>query len=144
MEVNFGRSSCSSSVAIRLLTSVVCLSLLIVESECKTRCVWAFGKVVCKKNATKAANVEIKLMDWDGGTIFDPDDEMGLTISEDDGSFKVEGCGSDFGPWNEPDPYIRVYHFCNGGSKVEETETKVNRTFVPERTDFGQIILDKP
>lgn len=40
-----------------------------------------------------------------------------ITFTDNDGQFQLDGCGDDFnwlpGVPNLPDPFIRVYHYCN-------------------------------
>lgn len=57
-------------------------------SEATDKCVWAVGNLTCAKNSSRVGNVEIRLIDWDGGTIFDPDDDMGFSLSNEDGTFR--------------------------------------------------------
>jgi hypothetical protein len=58
---------------------------------------------------------QIRVWDRDGPgplQMIDPDDLMGVTFSNDDGRFQLDGCGDDFdwipGVKNVPEPYIEV------------------------------------
>ncbi|KAL1244333.1 Transthyretin-like protein [Trichinella spiralis] len=110
----------------------------ITPSEGRTRCVKAIGKLICKANATHAVDVEIELFDDDG--FLNPDDQMGWTTSNDDGTFHVEGCGYDF--LSDPDPYLKIWHACGGGSH-RYYRTPIQMIFQPEVNDFGEIVLDQ-
>ncbi|KAF7640450.1 hypothetical protein Mgra_00000269 [Meloidogyne graminicola] len=112
------------------------------------KCVWVRGAVLCQKDASKQFNVEIRVYDRDGYKIFqaiDPDDLMGVTFTEPDGTFQLDGCGSDFnwfpGVPNNPDPYIQIRHYCNS-AKGETLELPEFNTFVPKTHDVGIIVLD--
>jgi hypothetical protein len=48
------------------LVAVVLLVGVFVEVESMTKCMKGIGKLVCESNPTKAANIEIDLMDHDG------------------------------------------------------------------------------
>ena len=55
------------------------------------------------------------MLDRDGYgplTMLDPDDLMGVTFTNDDGRFQLDGCGDDFdwipGIKNSIEPYIKV------------------------------------
>uniref|UniRef100_A0A914W1D9 Uncharacterized protein n=1 Tax=Plectus sambesii TaxID=2011161 RepID=A0A914W1D9_9BILA len=112
------------------------------------KCVWARGKVLCERNATKQLNAEVRLLDKDGDWVFqtiDPDDSMGVTFANEDGSFTVEGCGydRDWLPFvtNDPEPYIQIRHNCN----TDDGETLILpgfKTFVPDTYEAGTIKLD--
>lgn len=112
------------------------------------KCVWVRGALQCHRDPTKQLNVEVRVYDRDGFSIFkafDPDDLMGVTFTEPDGTFQLDGCGDDFnwlpGLQNLPDPYIRIHHYCNGehGETIELPEFN---TFVPETYDLGILVLD--
>uniref|UniRef100_A0A915CUK3 Uncharacterized protein n=1 Tax=Ditylenchus dipsaci TaxID=166011 RepID=A0A915CUK3_9BILA len=111
-------------------------------------CVWVRGVVKCNRNPDKQLNVEVRVYDRDGFSIFkvlDPDDLMGVTFTEPDGTFQLDGCGDDFnwlpGVANNPDPYIKIHHYCNS-EKGETIEMPEFNTFVPETYDIGIIELD--
>ncbi len=73
------------------------------------------------------------------------DDTMGKSIAEEDGSFQISGCGYDFGPWNSPDPYLKISHQChNKGEDVWDTLEFgfLINTWFPGVTSVGQIYLD--
>lgn len=62
----------------------LCLLLLLTVSlpilEAAHKCVWVTGVLKCRKNARNHANVEVRVYDKDGVSIFqaiDPDDIMG-------------------------------------------------------------------
>lgn len=82
-------------------------------------------------------NVEVRAYDKDGIGVLqmiDPDDLMGVTFTEADGSFKLDGCGDDFnwlpGVPNLPDPYITIKHYCNS-EKGETIRLPEFDVFVP-------------
>lgn len=56
--------------------------LLLIQSVHAThKCIWAVGKLECKKDQSKQANVEVRAYDRDGFSIFkifDADDLMGF------------------------------------------------------------------
>ncbi|CAJ0567421.1 unnamed protein product, partial [Mesorhabditis spiculigera] len=90
--------------------------------------------------------VRISLYDHDS-LPWESDDLMGRTYTDIDGKFVVEGCGDDFGPWNDPDPYIVVEHRCPYvGHTVAITHRKtivdVWKTFMPMETSVGLVRLD--
>ncbi|KHJ85271.1 hypothetical protein OESDEN_15006 [Oesophagostomum dentatum] len=70
---------------------------------------------------------------------------MGRTWSIYNGSFTVSGCGSDFGPFNTPDAYIRIEHSCphRGDGKVRPIELDVLPIFLPRVVNLGSIFLDR-
>uniref|UniRef100_A0A5S6R283 Transthyretin-like protein 52 n=1 Tax=Trichuris muris TaxID=70415 RepID=A0A5S6R283_TRIMR len=103
----------------------------------RTRCVKAIGKLICQSNQTAAADVEIRLMDDDG--FLNPDDQMGWTTSNEDGSFAVEGCGYDL--FSDPDPYLKIWHAC-GGEPYRHFKTPIQMIFQPQTSNFGDIVLD--
>uniref|UniRef100_A0A914WFY7 Uncharacterized protein n=2 Tax=Plectus sambesii TaxID=2011161 RepID=A0A914WFY7_9BILA len=116
------------------------------EVEAKTMCVRGVGKLMCKSDPMKAANLEIDMKDYDGLPL-DSDDHMGTTWTSLNGSFEVSGCGHDVGPWNMPDPYIRIKHFCppsdNPSSTVQrKIKIFMGRTFLPKIVQIGTIYLD--
>uniref|UniRef100_A0A915Q593 Metalloendopeptidase n=1 Tax=Setaria digitata TaxID=48799 RepID=A0A915Q593_9BILA len=69
------------------------------------------GTLVCPQKPMLAANVQIDLND-DDPLPWEASDEMGRTWSRSNGSFVISGCGADFGPFNEPDPYMVIVHKC--------------------------------
>ncbi|KAI1732882.1 transthyretin-like family domain-containing protein [Ditylenchus destructor] len=129
---------------------IICISCFIPSIEATHKCVWIRGVVRCNRNPAKQLNVEVRVYDRDGLSIFkvlDPDDLMGVTFTEQDGTFQLDGCGDDFnwlpGLQNNPDPYIRIYHYCNS-DKGETLELPEFNTFVPETYDMGILELDDP
>lgn len=42
---------------------------------------------------------------------------------------------------NDPDPYVKILHFCNN-PEGEEIELPIFRTFLPDRHDVGLLPLD--
>jgi len=129
------------------VAAVVLLVGARVEVEAMTKCMKGIGKLVCESDRTKAANLEIDLMDHDGLPL-EIDDHMGKTWSTVNGSFELSGCGHDVGPWNTPDPYVRIKHFCppssNPDSKAErKTEIFLWPTFLPKVAEIGTIYLDE-
>ncbi|CAP24305.2 Protein CBR-TTR-53 [Caenorhabditis briggsae] len=112
-------------------------------------CVWVLGKVECQSDPTKNLNVEVRVWDRDGPgplQMIDPDDLMGVTFSNDDGRFQLDGCGDDFdwipGIKNVPEPYIEIRHYCNS-EKGDIFQLPEFSTFVPNTYDIGTIVLDK-
>ena len=107
------------------------LSVLFIATtvNAKDGCMRVIGRLVCDNNQTMAKGVEVDLMDLDGqfvqsifkmltlfgmaGLFWETDDIMGKTWSStEDGTFTVAGCGSDAGPWNTVDPYLKMTHSC--------------------------------
>uniref|UniRef100_A0A914WEG8 Uncharacterized protein n=1 Tax=Plectus sambesii TaxID=2011161 RepID=A0A914WEG8_9BILA len=135
----------SPVISLRAVATLLLVSVSL-EVEAKTMCMRAVGKLVCDSDPTKAANIEMDLMDFDGLPL-EVDDHMGKTWSSVNGSFEVSGCGHDVGPWNTPDPYIRIKHFCppssNPSSTVQrKTEIFMWPTFLPKIVQVGTIYLD--
>jgi len=106
-------------------------------AEAGTRCFSVKGKLVCQRNSTRHADTEIYLMDDDGP--LNPDDTMGWTTTDLDGTFKIEGCGYDF--LSDPDPYLKILNTCNS-DKVIKTRVDLPYKFAPEIIDAGEIHLD--
>ncbi|KAF8374339.1 ttr-53 [Pristionchus pacificus] len=134
--------------SLHLSLSLVLFSSLIVLSQAGHGCVWIVGKVQCEKDHTKSTNVEIRVLDRDSVFPFsfiDPDDLMGVTFSNEEGRFSLDGCADDFdwlpGVPNVPEPYIKIRHYCNKeqGETIELPEFNV---FTPNTYDLGTIILD--
>uniref|UniRef100_A0A0N5APV3 Transthyretin-like family protein n=1 Tax=Syphacia muris TaxID=451379 RepID=A0A0N5APV3_9BILA len=137
----------------------ICLLLLVLTItfvECNTECVWASGKLVCKKRPEGVLNATVTLFDKDGPSkvqLINPDDKMGFTtVNTLDGIFNVEGCASDydwfFGIKNRPEAsclfvwfrffqiYIRVHHYCNSPKGEFLKVLPTFRVFVPESYDY--------
>ncbi|EPB77160.1 Transthyretin-like family protein [Ancylostoma ceylanicum] len=132
------------------MISFFVLSLLIPLSLAGKDCVWILGRVQCEHDPTKNLNVEVRVWDRDSFGPFkliDPDDLMGVTFTNEDGRFQLDGCGDDFdwipGLNNKPEPYVEIRHYCNNdeGEVITMPEFKV---FVPDTYDIGTIILDRP
>ncbi|KAI6189394.1 hypothetical protein M3Y97_00003300 [Aphelenchoides bicaudatus] len=132
-----------------MLPSVHCLLALLFVAGCveaSQKCVWASGVVRCFKNPNVNVGLKIMLFDRDGRGIFkkiDRDDMMSFTVTEEDGTFQVSGCASDFN-WffrdNKPDPFLRIKHSC--GLVPRTLEIKLKKVFAPESQDVGLILLD--
>ncbi|VDL77207.1 unnamed protein product [Nippostrongylus brasiliensis] len=117
---------------------------LSVEVDCRTECFIVHGRLRCPTNPRKAVGVLIDLMDEDPlpGEI---DDTMGRTWSKTNGLFTVSGCGSDFGPFNSPDGYLRIKHSCPHyrNRSIREIEVDVLPVFMPRVINLGPIDLDR-
>uniref|UniRef100_A0A915KLW7 Uncharacterized protein n=1 Tax=Romanomermis culicivorax TaxID=13658 RepID=A0A915KLW7_ROMCU len=105
-------------------------------SKATTKCVVAVGKAHCETNATLASDLEVFLMDRDK---FTPDDQIGWTTTDENGNFRVEGCGSDF--LTHIDPYVKIFSYCND-PQGKFIKTHVERIFAPQILNFGEILLD--
>ncbi|CAD6198119.1 unnamed protein product [Caenorhabditis auriculariae] len=112
-------------------------------------CVWVLGKVECQADPAKNLNVEIRVWDRDSFgplKLIDPDDLMGVTFTNDDGRFQLDGCGDDFdwipGVKNAPEPYIEIRHYCNNPKGETITLPEFNE-FVPNTHDVGTLVLDR-
>ncbi|KHN77324.1 Transthyretin-like protein 15 [Toxocara canis] len=134
-------------VAIAACTAIL-IALLGVEAGHK--CVWVHGAVRCNKDPSRNLNVEIRAYDKDGLSIaklIDPDDLMGVTFTNEDGSFQLDGCGDDFdwipGIANDPEPFIQILHYCNS-DQGDVIMLPRFRVFVPQTYELGIIDLDKP
>jgi len=110
---------------------------LIVLTEAGTNCFSAIGKLKCERDPYRAADAEVYLMDDDGA--LNNDDQMGKAISDENGSFKVEGCGYDF--TTDPDPYLKIINICNGDTVIT-TRVTLPHKFQPEIIDVVTIKLD--
>uniref|UniRef100_A0A914W1X1 Uncharacterized protein n=1 Tax=Plectus sambesii TaxID=2011161 RepID=A0A914W1X1_9BILA len=138
---------------LRCLLLLVCVVAL---TWADSKCVWATGKLVCQKDQKLVLNATVELYDLDGPQEIafldhlDPDDKMGFTfISNADGIFTVEGCGSDTdiipGLPNTIEPYLRIHHFCNSPAGEEVDILPTFNVFVPETYDYHMkhpIVLD--
>ncbi|EJW82905.1 hypothetical protein WUBG_06188 [Wuchereria bancrofti] len=107
------------------------------------------GTLVCPQKSMLAGNVQIDLKDEDS-LPWETHDQMGRTWSHSDGSFMISGCGADFGPFNEPDPYIIIEHKCpsvlrstigNIGS-TRKTQFALTKVFMPKILNIGKVFLD--
>ena len=131
-----------------MLTSLALVAVAIWHAEAAHKCVWVRGAVRCNKNPAKQVNVEVRVYDRDGVSLFqmiDPDDLMGVSFTDEDGTFQLDGCGDDFdwfpGISNPPEPYVQIRHYCNS-DKGETIQLPEFRTFVPDSYDLGVIELD--
>uniref|UniRef100_A0A915EJB6 Uncharacterized protein n=1 Tax=Ditylenchus dipsaci TaxID=166011 RepID=A0A915EJB6_9BILA len=72
------------------------------------------------------------------------DEIMASALTSMDGSFELTGCADDvgFGLSNNPDPYVRIRHFCNTDSDGQVIELPEFTTFVPDNHNLGIINLD--
>jgi len=132
-----------------ILLSLIALACLVDIAESAHKCVWIRGVLKCKKDENKHFNVEVRVYDRDGMSflkVLDPDDLMGVTFSDVDGSFQLDGCGDDFnwipGIANNPDPFVRIIHYCNS-PKGEVIELPEFNTWVPQTHDVGILVLDE-
>ncbi|XGW14468.1 hypothetical protein V3C99_000630 [Haemonchus contortus] len=125
------------------------MTLLILLELCitvwgRSECFLVTGQLRCPTNPRKAVGVKIDLLD-DDPLPFESDDLMGRTWSIYNGSFTVSGCGSDFGPINTPDAYLRIEHSCphrlDGRNKAIELD--VLPIFMPRVASLGSIYLDR-
>ncbi|VDD86239.1 unnamed protein product [Enterobius vermicularis] len=112
------------------------------------KCVWVHGFVKCQKDPEKQLNVEVRVYDRDGisvAQVVDPDDLMGVTFTDEDGMFQLDGCGDDFdwvpGIPNDPEPYVQILHYCNS-EKGDIITLPEFRVFVPQTYELGIIELD--
>lgn len=64
---------------------------------------------------------------------------MGWTTTNEDGSFRVEGCGYDF--LSDPDPYLRILNRCRQ-DRVVLKRIDLPYVFAPEVIEAGSIRLD--
>jgi len=117
---------------------VIFLFLIVKSTFAREECVRGEGRLTCSSNEDKVRNVVITLMDKDR---WNPDDKMGIALSEKDGTFVVQGCGSDFGSWNSPDPYLLIFHFCNR-PEGEMMRLNLDKVFFPEPLEIGEISLN--
>ncbi|KAL6725294.1 hypothetical protein Aduo_007356 [Ancylostoma duodenale] len=110
----------------------------------RTECFLVTGRLRCPTEQRKAIGVKIDLLD-DDPLPLESDDLMGRTWSIYNGTFAVSGCGSDFGPFNTPDAYIRIEHSCphrqHGESRVIELD--VLPIYLPRVVNLGSIYLDR-
>ncbi|KHN74281.1 hypothetical protein Tcan_18118 [Toxocara canis] len=124
------------------------LTLLTAAVKSRTRCVRVRGIVSCVTNTNLARNIQVTLYDRDD-LPWETDDLMGKNITDANGSFFVEGCGYDFGFWNDPDPFILITHGCPSSAQLSnhhlvsrKTMVKVRQTFLPDEMNIGEVRLD--
>ncbi|KAL3123425.1 hypothetical protein niasHT_004597 [Heterodera trifolii] len=120
-----------------------------VSANGTSKCVWVRGALQCHRDPSKHQNVEVRVIDRDGWgplKMLDPDDMMGVSFTEQDGTFQLDGCGNDMnflpGVPNLPDPFVRILHFCNS-EEGETIELPEFRIFVPDTYDLGILVLDQ-
>uniref|UniRef100_A0A914I7Q3 Uncharacterized protein n=1 Tax=Globodera rostochiensis TaxID=31243 RepID=A0A914I7Q3_GLORO len=132
-------------IPLRFLLIFCCVATVTATSKC----VWVRGALQCHRDPSKHQNVEVRVIDRDGWgplKVLDPDDMMGVTFTEPDGTFQLDGCGNDMnfipGIPNYPDPFVRIVHYCNS-EKGETIELPEFRIFVPDTYDVGILVLDE-
>jgi len=132
-----------------VLFLAIVLFVDVIDVDAAHRCVWVTGVLRCNKDEKKQMNVEVRVYDKDGFSVFqaiDPDDLMGVTFTESDGTFKLDGCGDDFdwfpGVPNLPEPYLQIRHYCNS-EKGETIRLPEFSNFVPDTHDIGVLELDE-
>lgn len=108
------------------------------DAWAREECLLGEGYLKCSHDPDKAQNIAIQLMDKDR---LDSDDKMGIGISDEKGKFVIQGCASDFGPWNSPDPYLVIYHTCNR-PEGEIFRMDLERKFFPKHLEIGEIWLN--
>ncbi|KAF8356883.1 hypothetical protein PRIPAC_91878 [Pristionchus pacificus] len=99
-------------------------SSLLAAAAAKEECYAINGKVECEfadettTSRVPVGKVQVDLMDEDSFS----SELMGRTWTDDEGYFNVTGCGSDFGSWNSPDPYLKFFHKCpiSNGAILDE------------------------
>ncbi|GMS88877.1 hypothetical protein PENTCL1PPCAC_11052 [Pristionchus entomophagus] len=95
-------------------------TLLLAAVAAKEECYAIKGKIECEfgESRVPSGKVQVDLMDEDSFS----SELMGRTWTDDEGYFNVTGCGSDFGPWNAPDPYLKFHHSCpiSNGAILDE------------------------
>ncbi|VDO22456.1 unnamed protein product [Brugia timori] len=125
------------------------LILLSLRIYGKSECMQIIGTLVCPQKSMLAGNVQIDLKDEDC-KFFDCNVFILYIKTHADGSFMISGCGADFGPFNEPDPYIIIEHKCpsvlrstigNIGS-TRKTQFALTKVFMPKILNIGKIFLD--
>ncbi|GMT17620.1 hypothetical protein PFISCL1PPCAC_8917, partial [Pristionchus fissidentatus] len=124
------------------------LCALLGAALAKEECYAVKGKVECAHSmiGAEATQIRIDLLDEDSLPL-ETDDLMGRTWADEDGHFTVSGCGSDFGPLNSPDPYLKVFHHC---PRVRDGHTNDERTFqvgfiplpLPHINKVGTVFLE--
>ncbi|VDO60953.1 unnamed protein product [Heligmosomoides polygyrus] len=130
--------------ALPSLLVILCLFGSLTNVWARTECFLVHGRVQCPADPSKAAGVRIDLMD-DDPLPLEVDDTMGRTWSRNNGSFTVSGCGSDFGPFNTPDGYLRLEHSCphRRNGTIKTIEVDVLPIFLPRVVNLGTIYLDR-
>ncbi|EFO25051.1 hypothetical protein LOAG_03432 [Loa loa] len=140
----------------RQVVALFLLVLLSLRIYGKSECMQIVGTLICPQEPMLAGNVQIDLKDEDckifGRTLpWETHDQMGRTWSKSDGSFMISGCGSDFGPFNAPDPYIIIEHKCPSILKStmvgvsdsrRKTQFALTKVFMPKILNVGKVFLD--
>uniref|UniRef100_A0A0M3IET0 Transthyretin-like family protein n=1 Tax=Ascaris lumbricoides TaxID=6252 RepID=A0A0M3IET0_ASCLU len=128
--------------------TIIGLCVLIAVVNCRTRCARIRGSVYCPMNKKLSGNVEVMLYDRDD-LPWETDDLMGRNVTDSQGHFIVEGCGYDFGAWNDPEPFLVFIHACPSRTQLiqyplitRQTKTEVRQTFLPNEVDVGHLHLD--
>ncbi|PAV63792.1 hypothetical protein WR25_26303 [Diploscapter pachys] len=98
------------------------------------------GKLKCPESSHFEKAVKIELLDEDSLPL-EVNDMMGRTWSTENGSFVISGCGSDAGPLNTPDPFLKIYHVCPKGKSP--LEVNLVPLFLPNIVNIGTIYLDQ-
>ncbi|CAB3402252.1 unnamed protein product [Caenorhabditis bovis] len=107
-------------------------------------CIMATGRLKCPNEPQNVKSVQIDLYDEDALPL-ESDDLMGRTWSDQNGNFRVTGCGSDFGPINTPDPYLYIEHNCKHriSNATLPIQVDVIPLFLPSIVNLGNIYLDR-
>uniref|UniRef100_A0A914HDK7 Uncharacterized protein n=1 Tax=Globodera rostochiensis TaxID=31243 RepID=A0A914HDK7_GLORO len=141
------------SVAMSVLTTLFTFTLLLLQISpqfarvwARSRCVLARGRVICPTDPDSHFNVQIELMDSDA-LPWETDDVMGRGTTDLLGNYTVHGCASDFGAWNDPDPYILITHRCpQMGHDISVVKRKhripIDRIYLPQEVNVETTRLD--
>ncbi|KAI6171028.1 hypothetical protein M3Y97_01079800 [Aphelenchoides bicaudatus] len=110
---------------------------VMVVIEARDQSIWARGKVTCK--GQPAGGLVVGLYDHD---MADPDDKVGQTISEGDGSFNVSGFTESKSDIN---PYINYIHNCTDNqdktcSKVSIPANYINDGNIPTKVYEASVV----
>uniref|UniRef100_A0A915EV99 Uncharacterized protein n=1 Tax=Ditylenchus dipsaci TaxID=166011 RepID=A0A915EV99_9BILA len=100
---------------------VVLLGIL-TKSLAYEECFVYTGDVGCY-DSSKTFNGSVTLYEEDCSDCYlDPNDELAtITFSSGDEAFRIEGCGSDVGFWNSPEPLIVIAAGCHGNQHKKYT-----------------------
>uniref|UniRef100_A0A0N4ZQD0 Transthyretin-like family protein n=1 Tax=Parastrongyloides trichosuri TaxID=131310 RepID=A0A0N4ZQD0_PARTI len=109
-------------------------------------CYKVYGNLKCPTDEYRHGYVKVFLMDKDY-LPWETDDEMGYNYTDYKGYFEVTGCGTDFGTWNFPDPFLYIIHRCpeKGHTVAIARRTKIiylNQTHLPEVIHINTALLD--
>ncbi|CAJ0580774.1 unnamed protein product, partial [Mesorhabditis spiculigera] len=105
------------------------------------------GRVSCPYHPELISYLTVELHDLDP-LPWEIDDLMGRSHTFENGTFQVSGCGSDLGPSNTPDPYLKITHFCPAKNtkgiplKARHLKVDVIPVFLPNILKLGRIRLD--